>query len=195
MKIGILDIQGSVEEHAAMLKRLSVDVVFVKRAEDLEVVQGLILPGGESTTIQTVLHITGLDSAIRSKARNGMAIFGTCAGAIVLSQLGILDVNFERNSYGRQLNSFQTTILFNGTPFPAFFIRAPRVLQYGPHVDVLSSYCTEPVLLRERSLLVSMFHPELTLDPVVHRYFLSLCAYANYPPKKKSRVAAATCSS
>jgi len=175
MKIGILAVQGDFREHAAMLRRLGAEPVEVRRPEQLEDVDGLIIPGGESTAITRLIRIYGLEEALRRFAR---PVFGTCAGMILLDRdhLGLVDVLVRRNAYGRQVASFEAEVeLADGEErLRGVFIRAPRVAETGPDVEVLAELDGEPVLLRDGRYLVASFHPELTDDTRVHELFLDL---------------------
>jgi len=175
MRIGILAVQGNFREHAAVLRRLGADPVEVRRPEQLEELDGLVIPGGESTAIMRLVRLYGLEDAIRAFAR---PVLGTCAGMILLDRehLGLLDVVVARNAYGRQVASFEADLELAGDerPLRGVFIRAPRVVEAGPEVEVLAELDGEPVLLRQGRLLVASFHPELTDDPRVHERFLEL---------------------
>jgi 5'-phosphate synthase pdxT subunit len=174
-RIGILAVQGNVREHAAVLRRLGAEPVEVRKPEQLADLDGLIIPGGESTAIARLVRLYGLEEAIRSFER---PIFGTCAGMILLDRrhLGLLDLDVSRNAYGRQVASFEADLELDGDdePLRGVFIRAPRVSGAGPEVEVLAELDGEPVLLREGRLLVASFHPELTDDTRVHERFLDL---------------------
>jgi len=174
-RIGILALQGNVREHAAVLRRLGAEPVEVRKPEQLADLDGLIIPGGESTAIARLVRLYGLEEAIRSFQR---PIFGTCAGMILLDRrhLGLLDLEVSRNAYGRQVASFEVDLELSGEdePLHGVFIRAPRVTDAGPGVEVLAELNGEPVLLREGRLLVASFHPELTADTRVHERFLEL---------------------
>jgi 5'-phosphate synthase pdxT subunit len=175
MKIGVLAVQGNFREHAATLRRLGAEVVEVRLPEQLEELDGLVIPGGESTAITRLMRLYGLEDAIRGFER---PVFGTCAGMILLdrSHLGLVDVDVERNGYGRQLASFEADLVLEGEaePVRGVFIRAPRVLDAGSGVEVLACHDGEPVLLRDGRYLVASFHPELTDDVRVHERFLEL---------------------
>ncbi len=175
MKIGVLAVQGNFREHVAMLRRLGADVVEVRLPEQLDDLDGLVIPGGESTAITRLMRLYGLEEAIRSFAQ---PVFGTCAGMILLDRahLGLVDVDVERNGYGRQVASFESDLTLAGEaePLRGVFIRAPRVTDSGPEVEVLASHDGSPVLLREGRFLVASFHPELTGDTRVHERFLEL---------------------
>jgi 5'-phosphate synthase pdxT subunit len=168
-------VQGNVREHAAVLRRLGADPVDVRKPEQLAGLDGLIIPGGESTAIMRLVRLYGLEEAIRDFER---PIFGTCAGMILLDRrhLGLLDLEVSRNAYGRQVASFEADLELEGEdePLRGVFIRAPRVHDAGPGVEVLAELDGEPVLLRDGSLLVASFHPELTTDTRVHERFLEL---------------------
>jgi 5'-phosphate synthase pdxT subunit len=175
MRIGVLAIQGDFREHANMLRRLGAGPVEVRKPEELEGLDGLVIPGGESTAIMRLARIYGLEEALRSFER---PVFGTCAGMILLGRehLGLVDVSVRRNAYGRQVASFEADLELAGedAPLRGVFIRAPRVAEAGPDVEVLAEHDGEPVLLREGRFLVASFHPELTDDPRVHELFLDL---------------------
>ena len=173
MKIGVLALQGNFREHAAMLRRLGSDVVEVRKPEELEGLDGLVVPGGESTTFMRLMRLYGLDEAVRGFAG---PIFGTCAGMIVLDRnhLGVADIEVERNAYGRQVASFEADLELEGEEerLRGVFIRAPRVADVGPEVEVLAEHAGVPVLVRDGRSLVAAFHPELTEDTRVHELFL-----------------------
>ena len=175
MKVGVLAVQGNFREHAAMLRRLGADVVEVRLPEELEGLDGLVIPGGESTAIGRLIRLYDLEEAIR---RFRGALFGTCAGMILLDRkhLALVDIEVDRNAYGRQAASFEADLLLEGDsqPLRGVFIRAPRVRDIGPEVEVLAELGDEPVLLRQGRILVSSFHPELTDDTRVHERFLEL---------------------
>ena len=175
MKIGVLALQGNFREHAAMLRRLGADVVEVRKPEQLDGLDGLVIPGGESTTFMRLMRLYGLDEAIRGFER---PMFGTCAGMIVLDRdhLGLVDVLVDRNAYGRQVASFEADLELAGEaePLRGVFIRAPRVRDVGAGVEVLAEHDGEPVLVRDGRFLVASFHPELTEDARVHERFLDL---------------------
>jgi 5'-phosphate synthase pdxT subunit len=184
LKIGVLAVQGNFREHAAMLRRLGADVVEVRKPGQLEGLDGLVIPGGESTAIGRLIRLYGLEDAIR---RFTEPIFGTCAGMILLARdavdgvpgqplLGEVDVVVRRNGYGRQVRSFEAELdlVGEGEPLHGVFIRAPRVEAAGPGVEVLAELDGEPVLLRQGRFLVAAFHPELTDDTRVHERFLDL---------------------
>ena len=175
MKIGVLAMQGNFREHAAMLRRLGADPVEVRKPEQLQGLDALVIPGGESTTFMRLMRLYGLDEAVR--AFEG-PMLGTCAGMIVLDRrhLGAVDIEVDRNAYGRQVASFEADLALAGDaePLRGVFIRAPRVREVGPAVEVLAELAGEPVLLREGRVIVASFHPELTDDTRVHERFLDL---------------------
>jgi 5'-phosphate synthase pdxT subunit len=175
MRVGVLAVQGNFREHAAMLRALGAEVVEVRLPEQLEGLDGLVIPGGESTAIMRLIRLYGLEEAIRAF---DAPVFGTCAGMILLDRthLGLVDVDVERNGYGRQLASFEADLdLADGEePLRGVFIRAPRVTATGSAVEVLASHDGVPVLLREGRFLIASFHPELTADTRVHERFLEL---------------------
>jgi pyridoxal 5'-phosphate synthase pdxT subunit len=174
-KIGVLAVQGNFREHAEMLRRLGAEPVEVRKPEQLQELDGLIIPGGESTAIARLIRLYGLEEAIRSFGR---PVLGTCAGMILLDRrhLGLLDLAVSRNAYGRQVASFEADLDLLGEeePLRGVFIRAPRVEEVGANVEVLAELDGEPVLLREGRIIVAAFHPELTDDTRVHERFLDL---------------------
>jgi len=186
MTVGVLALQGDFAEHLAMLSRIGVDSREVRKVGDLEGVDALIIPGGESTTIGKLMARYGLDEAIRARAQQGMPIYGTCAGLILLAQaiegsdqprLGLMDIAVVRNAFGRQIESFEADIPFAPTPeqpVRGVFIRAPIVSRVGAGVQALSEFAGKIVAVQQGNLLATAFHPELTDDTRVHRYFLSL---------------------
>ena len=175
MRVGVLAVQGNFREHAAMLRGLGADVVEVRLPDQLAGLDGLVIPGGESTAIMRLIRLYGLEDAIRSFAA---PVFGTCAGMILLDRahLGLVDVDVERNGYGRQVASFEADLALDGEeqPLRGIFIRAPRVTDAGADVEVLAAHDGVPVLLRQGRFLVASFHPELTDDTRVHEKFLEL---------------------
>ena len=185
MRVGVLALQGDFAAHAEAFERLGADVVEVRRTRDLEDLDGLVIPGGESTTLLNLMGDEPWFDALRKFHDQGRAIFGTCAGAILLStevrdpeqpSLGFLDASIRRNAYGRQIDSFETRLDVEdfGEPLHAVFIRAPRFLAVGPAVSVLAAIEGEPVLVRQGRVLAGTFHPELSGDDRVHRYFLKM---------------------
>lgn len=173
--IGVLAVQGNFREHAGVLLRLGASVVEVRKPEDLAGLDGLVVPGGESTAIARLIRLYGLEEGIR---RFAGPVLGTCAGMILLDRdhLGLVDVAVERNAYGRQVASFEADLRLAGEtePLRGVFIRAPRVSDAGPEVEVLAEHDGAPVLLREGRFLVASFHPELTDDLRIHERFLDL---------------------
>jgi pyridoxal 5'-phosphate synthase pdxT subunit len=175
LRIGVLAVQGNFREHAAVLRRLGAEPFEVRLPEHLEGLDGLIIPGGESTAIGRLMRLYGLDEAIREF---DAPIFGTCAGMIVLDRdhLGLGDYRTQRNAFGRQVHSFEADLdVGDGDEtLRAVFIRAPWLEEAGPDVEVLAELDGHPVLAREGRLLVAAFHPELTDDTRVHERFLSI---------------------
>ena len=175
LRIGVLAVQGNFREHAAVLRRLGAEPVEVRLPEQLDGLDGLIIPGGESTAIGRLMRLYGLDEAVREF---GGPIFGTCAGMIVLDRdhLGLGDYGTQRNAFGRQVRSFEADLdIGDGDePLRAVFIRAPWLEEAGPDVQVLAEVDGRPVLAREGRLLVAAFHPELTDDTRVHERFLGI---------------------
>src|ERR1700674_3804224 len=185
MKVGVLAVQGDFEKHAATLARMGVDHVFVRTPRDLEGVDAVILPGGESTTQWKFLVEEGLDKSLLAHAAKGGAIFGTCAGAILLARevlnppqqsLGLADITVIRNAYGRQLASEvrHGATAISPEPIEMVFIRAPIIERVGPDVLVGAKSEGQPVLLHHGRILIATFHPELTSDLTVHEYFLRM---------------------
>jgi len=186
MKIGVLGVQGDVREHVEALHKLGVETLIVKLPEHLDMVDGLILPGGESTTMIRILKEMNMDERLVERINDGLPVFATCAGVILLAKrinnykqekLGVLDVTVERNAYGRQVESFETFIeipAIGKDPFRAIFIRAPRIVETGRSVEILAYHEDDPVLVKEGKILASTFHPELTDDLRLHRYFLEM---------------------
>ena len=178
-RIGVLALQGAFREHVRALRAAGAEVVEVRLPEQLDGLDGLVIPGGESTTIAKLARLYGLEEAIRSFAR---PIFGTCAGMILLDRrhLGLADIEVARNAYGRQVASFEADLELGGDerPFRGVFIRAPRVRDIGSRVEVLAELDGEPVLVRDGAVLAAAFHPELTDDPRIHERFLELVTEA-----------------
>ncbi|HEY3069994.1 MAG TPA: pyridoxal 5'-phosphate synthase glutaminase subunit PdxT [Gaiellaceae bacterium] len=174
-RIGVLALQGNFREHLAVLRRLGAEAVEVRKPEQLEGLDGLVIPGGESTAIALLSRIYGLEEAIRLFTG---PVFGTCAGMILLDRehLGLVDLAVRRNAYGRQVASFEADVRLDGEdePLRGVFIRAPRIADAGPEVEVLAELNGEPVLLRQGRFLVASFHPELTEDTRVHQRFLEM---------------------
>jgi 5'-phosphate synthase pdxT subunit len=187
VKIGVLALQGDFALHAAALARCGAEAVEVRKPEQLDGLDGLIMPGGESTTLLKLMDAWGFVPALEEFHRVGRPIFGTCAGLILLARgvespkqfsLGLIDVDVERNAYGRQRESFEAhgTATLGGreAPLEMVFIRAPRIRRAGPGVQTLARHGGEPVLAREGTVLAATFHPELTDDPTVHAYFCAM---------------------
>jgi 5'-phosphate synthase pdxT subunit len=174
-RIGVLAVQGNFREHVAMLRRLGADAVEVRKPEQLRELDGLVIPGGESTTFMRLMRLYGLDEAVREFAG---PVFGTCAGMIVLDRnhLGLVDLEVERNAWGRQVHSFEADLELAGEvdPVRGVFIRAPWIEDAGAEVEVLAEHDGHPVLARQGRFLVAAFHPELTDDTRVHALFLEL---------------------
>lgn len=180
--IGVLALQGDFAEHLAALRQLKVPCIEVRKLDDIQKTAGLIIPGGESTVIGKLLISTGLDRWIKSAVKNGYPIYGTCAGCILIAKavdseysLQLIDITVKRNAYGRQLDSFDEPV--DSTVFKhlsGVFIRAPLIQRVGKHVQVLASHHGKPVLVQQGHILASAFHPELTKNVDVHRYFAKL---------------------
>ena len=197
VKIGILAVQGDFEAHAAMLGRLGAETVEVRTVGDLNGCDGLILPGGESTTQLQFLQEEGLFNAVKQFTAEGGAIFGTCAGAILLAtevrnpaqaSLGLLDMTVLRNAYGRQLASdvFFGSSKLTDAPLEMVFIRAPIIDRVGPGLEVLAEFAGKPVLVEKGRVMAATFHPELASNTAVHRHFLDLVALS---PRRPASVA------
>ena len=186
--VGVLALQGDVREHLAALSALGVEAVRVRTPGELDAVDALVLPGGESTAIAHLLVTSGLRGPLGERLGQGMAVLGTCAGLILLARdvldgradqwgYGALEVAVRRNGYGRQVASFEAPLrLADGSSVPGVFIRAPRILECGPGVEVLATYAhpegVDPVLVRQGPVWGASFHPELTADTTVHRLFV-----------------------
>ncbi len=184
-RIGVLAVQGAFATHRDALVDLGVEVVLVRRPEHLVDLDGLVFPGGESTTMSNLVQSSGLHDPLREAVSAGMPMFGTCAGMILLAEriedgrddqihLDAIPMTVRRNAYGRQIDSFETDLDVTGLqePFHAVFIRAPLVVDLAPDVEVLARHHGEPVLIRHGARLASSFHPELTADRRIHRLFL-----------------------
>lgn len=189
MRIGVLALQGAVAEHMRSLELAGAETVAVKRVEQLDELDGIVIPGGESTTIGKLMRKYGFIDALRQFHAEGKPIFGTCAGLIVLADriegqedahLQLMDMTVARNAFGRQKESFETELQVLGIdePITAVFIRAPLITQVGEGVDVLSLYNGEIVTAREGNLLACSFHPELTDDYQLHAYFAQMVKQA-----------------
>lgn len=186
MKVGVLALQGDVREHLALIGAVGATPVTVKRVEELAAVDGLIIPGGESTTIGKLLDRFDLLEPLRERARSGMPLFGTCAGLISMAakvvgredaphRLEVLDVTVRRNAYGRQVDSFESAIQMTGQPdLKGAFIRAPAIEELGEGVEVLATLEGRPVLVRQDHLLASTFHPEIAGEDRVHALFAEM---------------------
>ncbi len=190
MKIGVLAVQGAFIEHEQMLQRIGAEPVEVRLPAHLEGIGGLIIPGGESTTIGRMIEKWGLLEPIQALARSGLPVWGTCAGMILMAKevvdgvpgqplLGLMDVTVRRNAFGRQVDSFETDLevpALGDPPFRAVFIRAPLIERVGEGVEVLARLEDGTVVaVRQGNLLATSFHPELTEDERFHRYFVGLC--------------------
>jgi len=183
LRLGVLAIQGGFQAHCEVLRELGAEVTEVRLPADLEGLDGLVIPGGESTTISMGIESAELAEPIRALRQRGGTIFGTCAGMIVCDEahLGLIDVETERNAFGRQLQSFEADLAIEGIgdePLRAVFIRAPRVARRGPGVEVLAGYEDHPVAIREGGVLACAFHPELTDDPRLHALFMAMTTTA-----------------
>lgn len=192
MKIGILAIQGDVREHVRHTREAGADAIEVRLPRDLDSTQGLIIPGGESTTIGMLMQEYGLIDALRDRSRTGdYPIYGTCAGLILLAQdvvglsparLGLVDIEASRNAYGRQVSSFEVPLSITALgeePFPAVFIRAPKIQRLGPDVTPLAWYEGDVVMAEQGPYLVSSFHPEMSADTRIHQYFVQKVVQAS----------------
>ena len=190
MKVGVLALQGDVREHIAALRSCEVEAVAVRRASEIESIDALVLPGGESTTIAQLADIFGIFDLIKNKINNGMPVYGSCAGMILLADqildakegqksFGGLDITVRRNAFGRQVDSFESDIAFaDGSDelIRAVFIRAPWVEKVSDSVQVLAAIDTHPVAVRSETALATSFHPEITSDNRIHRYFIEQVA-------------------
>jgi 5'-phosphate synthase pdxT subunit len=183
LEVGVLALQGDFEAHAKTLRRLGAEPREVRTPADMEGLDALVIPGGESTTIAKMIESAGLESALRAHHEAGRPILGTCAGMIVCDaeHLGLLDATARRNAFGRQLQSFEADLEVEGAgdePLRAVFIRAPWIERWGPGVEVLASYEDHPVAIREGNVLACSFHPELTDDPRFHAIFMAMTTAA-----------------
>ena len=191
MKIGVLGIQGAIQEHLSILRKAGVEPSWVKDRKELDSVMALVMPGGESTTMIKLLKRFEMWETLRDRIEDGMPVLATCAGMILLSKtienvvnqdsLGVLDISVKRNGYGRQINSFEVDLQIDEIgpePFRAVFIRAPKIESIGDEVRVLTNYEESPVLVRQGNVLAASFHPELTGDLRIHRYFLKMAEAA-----------------
>jgi len=188
IKVGVLSLQGAFKEHLAKLEECGVSIIEVRLPEQLKDIDGLIIPGGESTTINKLLKKYKFKESLDKFYRDRKPIFGTCAGLILLAKniqgegkgLGYIDIEVQRNAYGRQVDSFEEMLDMNfnqnknGCEFKSIFIRAPKILSAGKNVEVLARFNDEMVLVRDNNVMVSSFHPELSDDLRIHRYFINM---------------------
>lgn len=186
LMIGVLGLQGDFREHLWALQKLNAEAIVAKTVEDLKRVSGLIIPGGESTTIGRLARITGIADELHKRVIQGMPVYGTCAGMILLAKrianypdqysFGLMDIVVERNAYGRQVESFEVDLPIQviGGKFKAIFIRAPKIVECGDKVEILAEYNGSPVFVQQDNLLAGSFHPELGNDLRVHEYFLRM---------------------
>lgn len=201
--IGVLALQGGFAEHITALRRLGVRAIEVRLPAQLTGLDGLILPGGESTTMSRLLHRWGLHEPIRARVQDGLAVWGTCAGAILLAEraaeldgsgLALMAISVERNAFGRQVDSFEAALeipVLGREPFPAVFIRAPLIAEVGEAAEPLATLAGgEVVAARQGNRLATVFHPELTRDPRFHRYFLDIVTEGQ-PAETRAEPAAA----
>ena len=187
MQIGVLALQGAFAAHADCLTSIGVQSVEVRTPEQLNSLDALLMPGGESSTMSQLLESSGLFDPISSRITDGMPVFGTCAGMILLASeildgrsdqrsFSAIDISVRRNAFGRQVDSFEATIQSSVGDFQGVFIRAPRIERVGGEVEVLGSINDEPVLVRQGNVLAASFHPELSNDARLHEYFVSITA-------------------
>ncbi len=186
MKIGVLALQGAFREHCLMLDGCGETAVEIRKPEELDEVAGLVIPGGESTTIGKLMVEWGLMDKIKARVAQGMAVYGTCAGMILLAKeiidsnqprLGLMDIVVRRNAFGRQRESFEADMAvpeFGAEPLKAVFIRAPYIEQASQNVNVMARVHDKIVIARQDKMLVTAFHPELTKNDVIHKYFISM---------------------
>jgi 5'-phosphate synthase pdxT subunit len=199
-RIGVLALQGAFAAHAVVLERLGANVHEVRVPADLDECDGLVMPGGESTTMSKLLETSALFDPLTKRLADGLPVFGTCAGMILLAahvadarpdqrSFGAIDLDVQRNAYGRQVDSFETDVAVQGfdRAFHAVFIRAPRVTRVGSAVEVLAVHDDVPVLVRSKTVLAASFHPELSDDDRVHALFLDLVASATGSPARGAR--------
>lgn len=181
--LGILAMQGDIQEHDKILRNIGIETVWVKKPEDLDKVEGLFLPGGESSTMLRLLSFTGLDIAIIERSRKkDFPMFATCAGTILLAKdvipeqkgLSILDIKIQRNAYGRQVESFEIPLKIKGLQelFTGIFIRAPKIIDFSDEIEVMSSYRESPVFIKQGKIWGLTFHPEISQDTRIHKKFL-----------------------
>lgn len=189
MRIGVLAIQGDFARHMKSLDSIEVDAVEIRYSHQLSGLDGIVIPGGESTTFHIVLNSDDLGQMLPQAIREGLPAWGSCAGSIMLGygegrppRWNLINVETQRNGYGRQVDSFVAPIDVKGfdTPFDGVFIRAPRFIQVGPEAEILAKFNDEPVMVRQGSILATSFHPELTPDIRIHRYFVeNVCQQAD----------------
>jgi 5'-phosphate synthase pdxT subunit len=186
MKVGVLALQGDVREHVSSLTACGVEPISVRRSSEIDAIDALVLPGGESTTIAQLAEVFGIYDQLKNRIAEGMPVYGSCAGMILLANeildakvgqktFGGLDITVRRNAFGRQVDSFESDIAFNDGSadlIRAVFIRAPWVEKVGAGVEVLASVENHPVAVRSTTVLATSFHPELTGDHRIHRYFI-----------------------
>ena len=186
MKVGVLALQGDVREHVSSLFACGVEPISVRRSSEIDAIDALVLPGGESTTIAQLAEVFGIYEQLKNRIAEGMPVYGSCAGMILLANeildakvgqktFGGLDITVRRNAFGRQVDSFESDIAFNDGSadlIRAVFIRAPWVEKVGAGVEVLASVENHPVAVRSKTVLATSFHPELTGDHRIHRYFI-----------------------
>ena len=185
--VGVLALQGAFREHVAAVTRLGATAREVRQLKDIDGIDALIIPGGESTTMGKLLNEWNMLEPLRQRILNGMPVYGSCAGLILLCReiensdqprLGVLDATVRRNAFGRQVDSFETRLSIaeiGADPIPAVFIRAPVIISVGPNVKVLAEVDGQAVAVRQNNILATSFHPELTPDTRMHSYFLSFC--------------------
>ncbi len=186
--VGVLGLQGAVSEHLRHFERCGVNAKVVRNCSDIKDLYGLVIPGGESTTIGLLMQKAGILDALKERHLAGMPIFGTCAGMVLAASsvvdgkgkqplLGLMDITVKRNAFGRQKESFENRVKLSGweKPFPGVFIRAPIILEYSGNLEVLASMDEGIIAARQNNVLVSSFHPELTADFSLHLFFLDMC--------------------
>ena len=187
MQVGVLALQGAFAAHSDCLASIGVQSIEVRNPEQLSSVDALLMPGGESSTMSQLLESSGLFDPIATRIADGMPVFGTCAGMILLASeildgrsdqrsFSAIDISVRRNAFGRQVDSFEATINSSVGDFHGVFIRAPRIERVGDQVEVLGSINDEPVLVRQGNVLAASFHPELSNDARLHEYFVSITA-------------------
>jgi len=183
MKVGVLALQGAFAAHSECLQSLGCNTVEVRLPQDLDAVEALVMPGGESSTMSQLLLSSGLFDVIHQRISSGMPVFGTCAGMILLASeildgrsdqrsFSAIDISVRRNAFGRQIDSFESTVETSVGEFHGVFIRAPRIERVGDDVEIVGQLNGEPVLVRQNKVLAASFHPELAGDARMHQYFL-----------------------